>query len=467
MQEKPQTLIERGVPVAKSLNAITMKLLAKNPANRYPTAEDLRNDLRRYLSGAHQVPGGAVAAGAAAGSVSAAPVAAAVAPTVDATTVVPTTPAATPAVGAPTGIAQGAALDPNALAAQYAAGGYYYDEEEPAGDDWKRTVALLIGLGVLIFILGFLTIAFGRQLGLFGDDSGSDEPVVEKVDVPNLEGFEVLEAEAALRDLGLVPVVTERRNENVAAGIVFDQLPPPGQKLDPGAEVELIVSTGEAITVPSVISLTETAAIALLAERGYTADPQPEASAQEVGTVISQDPPPGTEHPLDEPVVIKVSTGPEQVVVPDLKGRDVAQAFNALQELEFTIADDTVMEASDSVPRGDVTRTDPPADSIVAVGTPITIYVSSGVEQVSVPSVITLFYDTAELALRNQGLVPVVQFRTVPFGDPQVGLVIEQNPGSFTLVDKGTEVVIVVGEAGPEPTSTTTTTTTTEAPADG
>jgi len=28
-----------------------MKLLAKNPANRYPTAEDLRNDLRRYLAG--------------------------------------------------------------------------------------------------------------------------------------------------------------------------------------------------------------------------------------------------------------------------------------------------------------------------------------------------------------------------------------------------------------------------------
>ena len=467
VQEKPQTLIERGVPIAKSLNAITMKLLAKNPANRYPTAEDLRNDLRRYLSGAHQVPGGAVAAGAAAGAGAAAPVPAAAAPAVDATTVVPTTPAATPAVGAPTGIAQGAALDPNALAAQYAAGGYYYDDEEPAGDDWKRTVALLIGLGVLIFILGFLTIAFGRQLGLFGGDSGSDEPVVEKVDVPNLEGFEVLEAEAALRDLGLVPVVTERRNENVAAGIVFDQLPPPGQKLEAGAGGELIVSTCEAITVPSVISLTETAAIALLAERGYTADPQPEASAQEVGTVISQDPPPGTEHPLDAPVVIKVSTGPEQVVVPDLKGRDVAQAFNALQELEFTIADDTVMEASDSVPRGDVTRTDPPADSIVAVGTPITIYVSSGVEQVSVPSVITLFYDTAELALRNQGLVPVVQFRTVPFGDPQVGLVIEQNPGSFTLVDKGTEVVIVVGEAGPPPTSTTTTTTTTEAPADG
>ena len=32
-----------------------MKLLAKNPVNRYPTAEDLRNDLRRYQQGAHDL----------------------------------------------------------------------------------------------------------------------------------------------------------------------------------------------------------------------------------------------------------------------------------------------------------------------------------------------------------------------------------------------------------------------------
>ena len=62
VQEKPQSLIERGVPVSPALNAITMKLLAKNPLNRYPTAEDLRSDLRRYLSGTTDVPGRADAA---------------------------------------------------------------------------------------------------------------------------------------------------------------------------------------------------------------------------------------------------------------------------------------------------------------------------------------------------------------------------------------------------------------------
>src|SRR5215213_2255145 len=37
--------------VPESLEAITMKLLAKNPANRYATAEELRADLRRFREG--------------------------------------------------------------------------------------------------------------------------------------------------------------------------------------------------------------------------------------------------------------------------------------------------------------------------------------------------------------------------------------------------------------------------------
>lgn len=66
---------------------------------------------------------------------------------------------------------------------------------------------------------------------------------------------------------------------------------------------------------------------------------------------------------------------------------------------------------------------------------------------VVVPSVVGLFFDQAEETLRNQGLVPVVEFRPVPFGDPSVGLVIEQHPAAFVELPAGSEVVVVVGEA--------------------
>ena len=117
VQERPDGLIDRGVQVAESLQAITMKLLAKSPANRYPTADDFRNDLRRYLAGAHRISGkgaaaagGAVAGAAAAGAAGsptessaehpvAEPPATAAIPPVDATTAQPVTP--TPAPGLP------------------------------------------------------------------------------------------------------------------------------------------------------------------------------------------------------------------------------------------------------------------------------------------------------------------------------------------------------------------------------
>ena len=55
VQDSPQSLRAAGAAVAESLEAITLKLLAKNPVNRYPTAEDLRGDLRRYREGAHDL----------------------------------------------------------------------------------------------------------------------------------------------------------------------------------------------------------------------------------------------------------------------------------------------------------------------------------------------------------------------------------------------------------------------------
>src|SRR5690606_12818809 len=52
VQEMPVPPRQIDPALPDTLEAITLKCLAKNPANRYPTAEDLRSDLRRYLDGA-------------------------------------------------------------------------------------------------------------------------------------------------------------------------------------------------------------------------------------------------------------------------------------------------------------------------------------------------------------------------------------------------------------------------------
>ncbi|HEY8060359.1 MAG TPA: protein kinase, partial [Acidimicrobiales bacterium] len=56
VHEAPKALrtVDPALPV--EIDAITMKLLAKDPVNRYPSADDLRADLRRFREGAKLTP---------------------------------------------------------------------------------------------------------------------------------------------------------------------------------------------------------------------------------------------------------------------------------------------------------------------------------------------------------------------------------------------------------------------------
>ena len=486
VQERPDGLIDRGVQVAESLQAITMKLLAKSPANRYPTADDLRNDLRRYLAGAHRISGkgAAAAGGAAAGAVAGAaaagaagsptessaehpvaePPATAAIPPVDATTAQPVTP--TPAPGLPQQPGQPTAgyVDPAQHAAitqqqaAYGAAGYYYEEPPRSGGVW-RTVALLASLGVLIVILGFLFASFLDALG--GDDDNTpDEVVVDVVDVPSVEGLDVQEARELLLEAGLAqPDVEFETNDEVPVNQVFAQNPPPGERVEPNSVVTLRVSSGTADTVPSVIGSLREEAVATLQEFQYVVTEVTAASPQDAGTVISQSPSPGSVLAPGSTVEITVSTGPEVMPVPDVEGLDVIAAVNALREQGFIVNPTQIEEPSEEIEVGKVTRTEPAAAQLVAVGSQISIVVSTGLPTVQVPAVTNLLADSAIQALRNVGLEVVDIPGEVPAGSPSVGRVIAQDPAPFEEVEIGFVVTITVGEAAPETTTTTTTTT--------
>ncbi|MDE0269066.1 MAG: PASTA domain-containing protein [Acidimicrobiaceae bacterium] len=55
VKERPIPPRQLRAEIAESLEAIILKLLAKNPAHRYPTAADLKADLEFYLAGAHSL----------------------------------------------------------------------------------------------------------------------------------------------------------------------------------------------------------------------------------------------------------------------------------------------------------------------------------------------------------------------------------------------------------------------------
>ena len=96
------------------------------------------------------------------------------------------------------------------------------------------------------------------------------------------------------------------------------------------------------------------------------------------------------------------SSGPGGLAaVPDLSGREVAAAIQALEPLGLVI--EQVEESSATVPVGAITRTDPAAGSRVFKNTSITLFISTGPKQVSVPDVVGLSSEQALQAIKDAG----------------------------------------------------------------
>ena len=101
--------------------------------------------------------------------------------------------------------------------------------------------------------------------------------------------------------------------------------------------------------------------------------------------------------------------------------------------------------------------TDPGGGTSVAANTLIRIVVSTGPEQVEVPTVVGQSEADATTTIKSAGLSVRVVPQTVPAGDPNAGRVISQDPDGGKMEDKGSAVTITVGVAAAATTTTSTT----------
>jgi serine/threonine-protein kinase len=148
------------------------------------------------------------------------------------------------------------------------------------------------------------------------------------------------------------------------------------------------------------------------------------------------------------------------VQVPSVVGDDPAVAGQALAAAQLKVSKQT-FEASTSIPAGQVTRTDPPAGATEPAGTPVVVYVSSGIEM---PDLSNQTQSQAQSALSAANLTG--QFTPQAVTDPrQNGLVIAQNPAAGTTgLQSGQTVQVTIGQyTAPSTTTSTSTTSTTVA----
>jgi serine/threonine-protein kinase len=432
VHDAPRPLHGYAPDVPRGYEAIVMKLLAKTPTARYPSADDLRTDLRRFRDG---LPVAALAGAASAAA---------------ATTVVAAQ--RPPAPVAPT---QTVAYEPTRIVPSEIrppAGGpttaVPYDYEEPP----RRNGWLIAGGVLAALIIAIGAVILYRSLH---DDSSSTKTVT----LTNFTNQPIAQAKQAVTALNLVPDEDPQVNDAVKVGFVYAQNPAPGAKVAAGSHVKLTYNKGRPpVDLPNLVGQDVQAATATLTQLGLKVTTNQTESNQPSGTVLSQSPAPG-KVAAGSTVTLTVSKGVGQAAVPNVNGLDVVTATSQLVSAGFTVTQ--AQEPSNNVNAGSVIRTDPPAGTTLNKGTQVTIVVSSGPPQVGVPNVIGLAESAARDTLQGAGFQQTVTRVDVPFDSPQAGKVINQNPLPGTAAAQGSNVTITVGQPLPPPTTTTTTSTTT------
>ncbi len=141
------------------------------------------------------------------------------------------------------------------------------------------------------------------------------EPVGDAAAAPRLTGKELTDAQAQVEALGLaVGRVRWLPHPEESAGTVIAQDPLPGQRLRPGAEVRLAVSSGRAQTaVPDVVGLPYELAAQLGRRLGFEVNRRTEVASGPEGVVLRVEPRPGTERVLPASITLIVSTKPPSV----------------------------------------------------------------------------------------------------------------------------------------------------------
>jgi serine/threonine-protein kinase len=403
--------------VSHDLDAVVMRALAKDPAERYASADEMDADLARVARGgsvSRRTEEAMTQALASGGTTS---VMTAVVPR---EVVMP--PPAPPAYRPPS----------------------YYEDAGRRRSPWP----LILG------IIALAVAGVGGYLVYHKVSAAIDKN--SPVAVSNVELSQRRNAELILHQEGLQTKVVFTPSSTVARDVVISQNPGPGDRVAKDTVVTLTVSSGKPkTTVPTVIGLSAQEAESQLTSRGlhYVVHDVPSSKITS-GNVTASAPSGGSTMFVGDTVTLNVSSGPKTIGVPDVVNELYANAVGALRGAGFKVVRTDVSSAA---PQGTVVAQSPSSGTEAALSSTVTLNVSKGPQLVTIQSVTGDDQQQATQILQQSGLsVSVVQQDVT---DPtQDGLVLAQDP-THGKVQQGSTVTITVGHLVTAPATTTTQTT--------
>lgn len=137
----------------------------------------------------------------------------------------------------------------------------------------------------------------------------------------------------------------------------------------------------------------------------------------------------------------------KEVVVPDLTKKSVTQALDLLAAKNLAVKQ-AGKEFGQDVPPGSVLRQIPSAGSTVREGRVIRVWLSQGDEMVFVPNTVGSDLRSAQLAIRQAGLL-VDKVENAYSLVYEKGQIISQTPAADSMVQKGDKVTLTLSNGNP------------------
>ncbi|GAA5144223.1 Stk1 family PASTA domain-containing Ser/Thr kinase [Pseudonocardia eucalypti] len=403
--------------VPPTLDAIVLKAMSKNPANRYQSAAEMREDLVRVLHGER-------------------PLAPQVMTDDERTAML---------AGAASSMGAGSAAASGTAATRRIESG---TTRHAAAPDWSagtgggrstgKTVAIGVGIAAMLAVIVFVATK------LFGS------PTLEQMVVPNVAGQTQDSARTLLQDpqYDFKVNLAKEASNTVQPNQVIGTNPPAGSKLTKGSQINLVISTGAAqVTVPDLTGLTQQEAQARLQEFNLkmtvATRTKPTNDPSLVDKVAQQDPASKATVAGGSAVTVTIGAKQDTVPMPNVIGQLSDDAQVRLRDLGFTISTKSADGPGDP---DRVLRSDPTPGSQVPRGGTVTLYVSRG-NEVEMPNLKNMSADDAKKALKDAGFDGQIGYRVRDVDDPtQSGYVVDQSVKAGDGLDPDGEVELTVGQ---------------------
>jgi serine/threonine protein kinase len=422
VHEHAMPLNQRLATIPSEVAAIVAKCMEKSPGDRYSSAEEVRDELRRFVEG---MPVLALSQN----KDSERPTQLLPQTDINATTVISAQDAATELLPK---ISTTATKQTNYPP---------YDDKSP-----QRTAVFVFGalFAAIILLAG----------GLFLYQTLTRNSANASITVPDVRNLTVKQASEQLLASGFTPIPYAATKDGVGNDIVYEQDPPPSVLARSGDQVTITYNPASTpVAVPLVRGLTVKEATALLAPLGLTLSIKEVVNDPKIpeNQIMSQDPKVDTQVRSGSQIVVIVSGGLGQATVPNVQGQVANAAQQLLQTSPYNFVVTLVNEASSTIEQGRVIRTEPAIGAQSPAGSAITVFVSSGGNKVAVPQVEGQTEVDARSLLATAGLTPDIKYQDVPANDVNIGKVISQGTDAGTLVDPGFIIRLTIGRAAATP----------------